>query len=666
MYRHFYKYLLIIFVVFAWSVFSQETTTTDGTTTTESSTATETTSSDSSSTGTSTSDNTSSGNSATTGSDTSEEASSDNQSEEATTGNDTSTEEAAISGEDTSVRTDGSYGLGGTDPTNYPDEFASANQEDSPPAATSADETTDEGAADDSTTDDGTTGDDTSDGAVNESTELTVNQALRLEQIDTEKPDDPTEEDKLKQACTAAGTPDVIACPIYKAARSVDAIIINLTNSVLTFDSTSLWHGCWSATVPKNVAAYSTAHVRSESCGVLTGTEGAARYHDSDGKEFVVYWNNPWSGSNTFDATTQNSNYVAGYTGNQGTNVSVKAFFSYARTPSAFKAIIASDPQAWRLETGDPNSESNRSPWLSRNKNTAQAINTIVGQDHPAFMIVNGDITEFGREATRNDYHAVYDTISTPVLYGLGNHDYANNVGDCTVPGNLSSSSCAYTAVWSMGKEIVGYNSLFSKNGNFRDDYDENTSVTQSLAYSWDYGYMHFVQLQNYPTYAVSIYMYTIKKSLDWLEQDLKLAKERGKYSILNMHDYSQHFISNATAAEKERFKNLINTYRVVAIFGGHSHVYKRVNYDGGHSVYGNAVVYDSGALFKGDFLRVNFGDVCLKVEVMNGKTGVPKVVQSYQEVCYGTPSPSQDNKQSDLDLDKTPVPSVGGKRYLQ
>lgn len=64
-----------------------------------------------------------------------------------------------------------------------------------------------------------------------------------------------------------------------------------------------------------------------------------------------------------------------------------------------------------------------------------KSINLLNSTNHFMFGIVNGDITEFGRRATRSSFDAVYThKIPFPLLIGLGNHDYANNVNDCADP----------------------------------------------------------------------------------------------------------------------------------------------------------------------------------------------------------------------------------------
>ncbi|MCZ2158657.1 metallophosphoesterase [Bartonella sp. 220] len=300
-----------------------------------------------------------------------------------------------------------------------------------------------------------------------------------------------------------------------------------------------------------------------------------------------------------------------------------------------YSVVIAADPQPWRLRSGDPNGWSNREPWLKVNKKVAKAI-----ESHAAtFYIINGDLTEFGRPQTYQDYADVYKSIPYPIYEGLGNHDYYNNVGDCTIPiYNLSKDACAISAVKRMLKEIDKYSSSlpeFNKHVTSRQLIPFGTThnmIIGSLSYSWDYGDIHYVQLQNYPTYTVNLSdSYTkivITKALDWLKKDLEAADKRGKVTILNFHDArpyyrdkDSHFLHPQNAADLATFKSIITSHNVKAIFVGHNH-YRRYCRAEDDKVFGNIPVYTAGALFTGDYYLVDVQGKDIHVKAYNGKTG--------------------------------------------
>jgi cytolysin (calcineurin-like family phosphatase) len=100
-----------------------------------------------------------------------------------------------------------------------------------------------------------------------------------------------------------------------------------------------------------------------------------------------------------------------------------------------------------------------------------------------------------------------------------------------------------------------------------------------SLAYSWTVGNVHFVQLNNYPTYTTSWSNFRsdrarrikveIKEALTWLENDLIDARNLGRAIVINMHDAHEHF---AQGPDRQRFIDMIEKYGVSAIFAGHIH----------------------------------------------------------------------------------------------
>ncbi|AGF74906.1 hypothetical protein BAnh1_10370 [Bartonella australis AUST/NH1] len=313
--------------------------------------------------------------------------------------------------------------------------------------------------------------------------------------------------------------------------------------------------------------------------------------------------------------------------------------------PKSYSVAIMADPQPWRTDSGDPNSEANRASWKETNKKVAQAIQS----QQATFHIVNGDLTEFGRKKTYSDYREVYGQSLSPLYEGLGNHDYANNVGDCAEPWewNFSGDACAISAVSRMVSEIKKYKTyLLHFSADLHEASDISTPgwrtrlIKGSLSYSWDYEDIHYVQLHNYPTYVAHLQeAYTdvkITKSLDWLKNDLHQADVRGKTTIINFHDAhapryrgdkNSHFLDPKNAADLKIFKSIITRHNVKAIFVGHAHrpSYCRAEDD---KVFGNIPVYTAGALFYGDYYLIDVKGKDIYVKAYNGKTGKPRLVK--------------------------------------
>ncbi|MDC9620633.1 hypothetical protein PSI22_03030 [Xenorhabdus sp. XENO-7] len=95
-----------------------------------------------------------------------------------------------------------------------------------------------------------------------------------------------------------------------------------------------------------------------------------------------------------------------------------------------------SDSQPFRLDTSSNNPNKDRSKWESFNEVVSSSIKELKNDKNFAFGIVNGDITEFGRRDSRDSFDKIYTSKLSSILFiGLGNHDYASNVGGCMTAG---------------------------------------------------------------------------------------------------------------------------------------------------------------------------------------------------------------------------------------
>lgn len=88
------------------------------------------------------------------------------------------------------------------------------------------------------------------------------------------------------------------------AARSTEVRFQNATDTILGKWWDHLDHGIWTNDIapPQTIMPGETVTWSSESSGILTGTEGRVQYMVGDGGSVVnLHWNNPYSGSNTYD-----------------------------------------------------------------------------------------------------------------------------------------------------------------------------------------------------------------------------------------------------------------------------------------------------------------------------------------------------------------------------
>ncbi len=433
--------------------------------------------------------------------------------------------------------------------------------------------------------------------------------------------------------------------------RSTDVYIVNeLTNppTSMVLIGKGIERGKWktgaywgNAGPSTMIASGAVGKAATTSNAWLFGSGGWVQYRvQDDGTLLKFRWYNPYSGANEYSVTSSNKNYYFERMEGVGDNART-IWYVKRKTPKNYTVVIAADPQPWRLDTGDPNANSNREPWIKVNKKVANAIESHAA----AFYIINGDLTEFGRPKTYQDYADIYKNIVYPVYEGLGNHDYYNNVRDCTIPiSNLSKDACAISAVKRMLREIDKYSSSlpeFNKHVASRRLVRFETAhdiVTGSLSYSWDYGDIHYVQLQNYPTYTAhlsdGLTKVKITKALNWLKKDLAAADKRGKVTILNFHDArpylkdnDSHFLHPKNARDLAAFKSIITRHNVKAIFVGHLH-YQRFCRAQDDKIFGNIPVYTAGPLFRGDYYLVDVRGKNIHVKAYNGRTGKPILIK--------------------------------------
>jgi cytolysin (calcineurin-like family phosphatase) len=264
------------------------------------------------------------------------------------------------------------------------------------------------------------------------------------------------------------------------------------------------------------------------------------------------------------------------------------------------------------------------------NSNLTNALNTLrdhIGDRALAGLIVNGDLTEFGRQDhDLEDYIDLYDFgVRANVYPGLGNHDYANNVDDCF------ANVCATGMVNYFTKQVASLNprgfdytlveTPQSGSPPVRFDY------IGSLAYSWDVGDVHFVQLNNYPTYTrlwetalpLSEHWYDIRSSITWLRDDLEDAVAEGKAIIFNLHDWG--------SADVSAFRDVLDDFPVSAVYAGHYHgTYGRYTESGPYTDGTVVPVFLSGSAHYGTILVSRFTNGrlyvwVLRVDQFNGAT---------------------------------------------
>ena len=254
--------------------------------------------------------------------------------------------------------------------------------------------------------------------------------------------------------------------------------------------------------------------------------------------------------------------------------------------PESFSMIVSSDPQyPWYddvlpsgLDTEDEvklNSESQIiEQYFSMNTLAQERVTT--SSPFPVLgVLINGDLTAFGHDWQLEKYQSMLATLDLKYYPALGNHDYMNNVDDCT------DNNCAIRMTKYMSEWLKSNNAILNYDFTERSYYkfpELRTDYSGSLAYSFNLGKVHFVQLQNFPSYtdewngwnfsSARRDFFFIKPSFYWLRNDLALARNRGDVIIVSLHDYHENFIEPGLS----EFNGIMKTYGVSAVFAGHIH----------------------------------------------------------------------------------------------
>lgn len=241
--------------------------------------------------------------------------------------------------------------------------------------------------------------------------------------------------------------------------------------------------------------------------------------------------------------------------------------------------------------------------------------NSLQGSAAPLeFTVINGDLTAYFHPEQVSEFRAFYDkafpwaypnVLQSPVFLGLGNHDYQNNLGSCQ-SFSWDTDRCAKNAINLIrGSVFAGY--MPNMPANTIESYDAG-----SLAYSWNRGRYHFVQLHNAPNYTIE--RLGIGTPIEWLRSDLARAKSRGQSIIINMHK----------PVLNEEFLKAIDEHPVVAIFAGdlHSGIGK---FTDAKTPSGQKVpLFLSGSADHQTFLKVSFDANKVSVTPMSSKGGQP------------------------------------------
>ena len=298
-----------------------------------------------------------------------------------------------------------------------------------------------------------------------------------------------------------------------------------------------------------------------------------------------------------------------------------------AAAEQGFYMAFMSDPQyPWSCKTEGENCDDREQAW-QENINQVDSLNALqddLGNAHMAGLVINGDLTAFGHDWQLDAYRELYhERLRMTVYPGLGNHDMANNVDDCF------ENRCASRMMQYLKNHVDTLNVRsfdYHDSGTYYQFPSLKRKYSKSFAYSWDVGDIHFVQLNNYPTYTANwngwIFnkarrdYYQIESARQWLIDDLEQASREGKHIILNYH----------IAGFTDDIIDILRQYKVSAIFAGHIHQYiGKVGFHTLENFYGvgeHLPVFLGGAVVFQKYMLVHFMADQFAVSIVNSEPG--------------------------------------------
>lgn len=261
--------------------------------------------------------------------------------------------------------------------------------------------------------------------------------------------------------------------------------------------------------------------------------------------------------------------------------------------------VVTSDPQYARTAyTVDD--EKNAKPVILKQYQEINRIKSLYGDAFKG-TIINGDITDFGHRWQWNTMDEAFKTLNHDYWYGLGNHDYANNVNDCY------QNNCAIRSIRNLIEHIKTRKNVQSVDYTAITGYkfpSLTTDYTGSFSYTFDISGIRFIQLNNYLDYTTDYsgfvaeqarrYNVHVISGREWYEEQLADARKKGKAIVVLSHNGNYN---NGDA--------LFAKYEATTEFYGHT-----------HKLAGSGRAFNSGATFLGDFLFIEVNNISRQMNV--------------------------------------------------
>ncbi|EOP90168.1 hypothetical protein IGM_02219, partial [Bacillus cereus HuB4-4] len=180
-----------------------------------------------------------------------------------------------------------------------------------------------------------------------------------------------------------------------------------------------------------------------------------------------------------------------------------------------------------------------------------------------------------------NKINSLVRILNRPYYYGLGNHDIENNFNDC------ANNGCFKNSLNYLQGHVRGHNNILSSQFDYKSEshwsgWGHGYNRHGSFAYVVNIGNICLMQLQHDPKMerkATATFtntdQYHIYPNRNWLENQLRIARDSGKIIIVNVH-YRPNIPPD--------YITLFQQYGVVVTFDGHEHK-KLGKYDSGSRI---------------------------------------------------------------------------------
>lgn len=246
-----------------------------------------------------------------------------------------------------------------------------------------------------------------------------------------------------------------------------------------------------------------------------------------------------------------------------------------------------------------------------------------IGGPQKLSVMINGDITSYGhgdewdkmtQPGNKGLLQAYFRQAGFPFYFGLGNHDYLNNLSDCASDGCVANS---LERVYSSGS---GGAQPFVPDKAYYDVWPSASNRHQgSFSFYVDLADdIRLIQLNGYPTAFPNSYVHLAKdyvldtsNVISWLKD--KLNTNRKVILCLHQPDdwqpqlstvYNKNTPSDVQDAANTAFTNFISQYKdkILGVFAGHYH-YSAGEYTNYSKNFGGIPVFLSGSVMYRSYL---------------------------------------------------------------